>query len=484
MTTEQVKQLIAKGEGIEVEFKESYNSLARSVYETICAFLNRRGGHILLGVKDDKTITGVNEASIPAQLDTLAKDMNNPQIITPTFYLATEVIDIDGKKIIYIYVPESSQPHSYKGNIYDRNEDGDFKLSNPLRVTDLYIRKQECYTENKVFPYLDMSDFEDEQFELAKKLIKTNRIDHPWGNMTNEEILKSARMKLKDVHTGKEGYTLAAALLFGKENTLASVLPHYKTDALCRIQDTELYDDRDDIRCNLMGAYYRLLAFIHKYLPERPFLEGTQRISLRDMIFREVVANLLVHREFSNAFPATLTIYKDSVVTKNWNRPYMNGRINLDNLNPHPKNPTIANFFRQLGWVEELGSGIRRMYKYCPLYLKNSTPVIEEGDVFKLMIQYNPINEGVNEGLNQGGGVNGGVNQGGGVNGGVNQGGGVNSKEGLLEIITKTGGLNVTELAERIKLSIRTVERHIRSLKLEGKIEFRGAPKTGGYYKI
>lgn len=66
MTTEQVKQLIAKGgEGIEVEFKESYNSLARSIYETICAFLNRRGGHILLGVKDDKTITGVDETQSP-----------------------------------------------------------------------------------------------------------------------------------------------------------------------------------------------------------------------------------------------------------------------------------------------------------------------------------------------------------------------------------------------------------------------------------
>lgn len=120
------------------------------------------------------------------QLDTLAKDMNNPQVIMPTFYLATEVIDIDDKKIICIYVPESSQPHSYKGNIYDRNEVGDFKLSNQKLITDLYIRKQECYTENRVFPYLDISDFEDEQFELVKKLVKTNRIDHPWGSMTNE----------------------------------------------------------------------------------------------------------------------------------------------------------------------------------------------------------------------------------------------------------------------------------------------------------
>lgn len=71
-------------------------------------------------------------------------------------------------------------------------------------------------------------------------------------------------MRLRDVHTGVEGYTLAAALLFAKENTLAAVLPHYKTDALCRKVDVERYDDRDDIRCNLMGAYSRLLAFIRK----------------------------------------------------------------------------------------------------------------------------------------------------------------------------------------------------------------------------
>ena len=147
------------------------------------------------------------------------------------------------------------------------------------------------------------------------------------------------------------------------------------------------------------------MAFIHKYLPDRGYIEGTQRISLRDTIFREVIANLLVHREFSNAFPATLTIYKDAVVTENWNRPYMNGRIYLCNLKPHPKNPTIANFFKQLGWVEELGSGVRKMYKYCPLYFKDALPVIEEGDVFKLAIQYNKANENIN------GGVDGGVDE-------------------------------------------------------------------------
>jgi putative transcriptional regulator len=122
----------------------------------------------------------------------------------------------------------------------------------------------------------------------------------------------------------------------------------------------------------------------------------------------------------------------------------MNGRIYLNNLKPHPKNPTIANFFRQLGWVEELGSGIRRMYKYCPLYVKNSTPVIEEGDVFKLVIPYNPIS------------------------GGINKNEGVNNKELLLKIITKNEGLNVNELAERLGKSRKTVERYVRALRSKG----------------
>ena len=52
----QVRELIQKGEGIDLEFKSCRDQLSRDVYETVCAFLNRHGGTILLGVKDDGTI--------------------------------------------------------------------------------------------------------------------------------------------------------------------------------------------------------------------------------------------------------------------------------------------------------------------------------------------------------------------------------------------------------------------------------------------
>ncbi|MBK5195218.1 MAG: putative DNA binding domain-containing protein, partial [Proteiniphilum sp.] len=326
---EKIKSIIAQGEGIDIEFKKSHDALSRNVFETICAFLNRKGGHILLGVADDGKIEGIKEDTIQDQLDILARDMNNPQVISPTFYLGTEVIEIDGRKIIYIYVPESSQPHSYKGIIYDRNQDGDFKLTNQSLITNLYLRKYDGYTENKIFPFLEMKHFEQDSFDEVRRLVRVMNPNHPWQSMSNGEILRSARMYLPDIHTGKEGYTLAAVLMFGKENTIAAVSPHYKTDALCRKVDTLRYDDRDDIRCNLIKSYFRLMDFINKHLPDRFYMEGVQRKSIRDVIFREAVANFLVHREFSNPYPATLTIYRNTVVTENWNIPFMSGHITL-----------------------------------------------------------------------------------------------------------------------------------------------------------
>lgn len=52
--------------------------------------------------------------------------------------------------------------------------------------------------------------------------------------------------------TGRDGYTLAAVLLLGKDEVIQSVLPHHKTDVILRIENLDRYDDRDDIRINLI----------------------------------------------------------------------------------------------------------------------------------------------------------------------------------------------------------------------------------------
>ena len=77
--------------------------------------------------------------------------MNNPQKISPTFYLSVEEVEIDGKAVLYIFVPESSQVHRCNGKIFDRNEDGDMDITdNTNLVSEVYIRKQGTYAENRI----------------------------------------------------------------------------------------------------------------------------------------------------------------------------------------------------------------------------------------------------------------------------------------------------------------------------------------------
>ena len=395
MTIEGIQRITANSEGTEIEYKKSQTGLARSVYESICAFLNRRGGHVVLGADDDGAIIGIQPDKVQEQLDTLAKDLNNPQVINPTFYLNFEPLQIDGKWIIYFYVPESSQAHTYKGLYYDRNQDGDFALRNSQQIADLILRKQTGCTENRVLPYLTMDDLEIDLFDDVRKRVKLNKATHLWATMTNEEILESAGMRLKDQQTGQEGYTLAAALLFGKEKTLTSVVPFYKTDAICRKDESRLYDDRDIVKCNLLRAFQRLMDFCGRHLPEWPIIEGEQRKSMREMIFREVCLNLLIHREFGAHHDASLIIGRDKVETHNWNIPFGYGQITLGNLRPHAKNPTIANFFAQLGIVEELGNGTRTMFKYVPFISGGQEPLLEEQDEFKVCIPYVGIDSSI-----------------------------------------------------------------------------------------
>ncbi len=386
MKSEKVKDIFKNGEGITIEFKQSRSCLNRDVFESVCAFLNRNGGHIFLGVNDTGAIVGVDAEAVDKIKTEFITLMNNPQKISPTFYLSVEEVEVDGKIILHIIVPESSQVHRCNGRIYDRNEDGDIDITdNTNIVAGMYGRKQGTYVENRIFPFAEISELKAELLVKVRQMAVNERANHPWKSMDDIDLLKSAGLYLKDRQSGKEGITLGGILVFGSEELIHAVLPHYRTDAILRKVNTDRYDDRDDIRVNLLESFERLMHFVSKHLNDNFYLEGDRRISLRDKIFREVVSNLLIHRDFANPFPAKLVIEKDRVFTENSNKANGNGVIDLDNFSPFPKNPTIAKFFKEIGWVDELGSGVRNIYKYNKIY-SGGGPTFIEGDVFKTII--------------------------------------------------------------------------------------------------
>ena len=280
--------------------------------------------------------------------------------------------------------------------------------------------------------------------------------NHAWGSMNNEELLRSANLILVDLDTKREGITLAAILLFGKENTIMSVLPQHKTDAIFRVENKDRYDDRDVITTNLIDSYERLISFGQKHLNDLFVLDGIVNVNARDRILREIVSNTLAHRDYSSGFPSKMIIDDEKIVIENSNLSHGIGPLDLHKFEPFPKNPSISKVFREIGLADELGSGMRNTYKYTQLYSKEQ-PLFEEGNTFKTIIPLKKIatkrvgGENVAQGVAQGDAQD------------VAQ-----DKNTLIEFIKKKVRNNdrVTrkEIADEAGVSLKTIERIIKEI--------------------
>lgn len=253
-------------------------------------------------------------------------------------------------------------------------------------IAQMYIRKQNIFTERKIYPYAKPEDL---RLDLLPKIriMAQNHAggQHPWTAMNDQELLKSAGLYGRDIATGEEGYNLAALILLGKDDVILNVAPTYMTDALVRKVNVDRYDDREIIKTNLIESYNQLLEFGRKNLPDKFFLEGVVNKSLRNTIVREMVSNTLMHREFTSSYTAKFVIEKDRMYVENANRASKDGYITLDNLEPNPKNPIIAAFFRNIGYADQLGSGVRKLFKYSKYY-SGKDPEFIEDDVFRIIV--------------------------------------------------------------------------------------------------
>lgn len=127
-------------------------------------------------------------------------------------------------------------------------------------------------------------------------------------------------------------------------------------------------------------------------LSEEEIEKGTKtlmNVSARDHILREIISNILMHRDYSSGYVAKMVIEKDKIELTNANRPHGHGELVISSFVPFQKNPSISKVFREMGLADELGSGMRNSYKYTKLYSGDEPVFSEDGDVFKIIIPLN-----------------------------------------------------------------------------------------------
>lgn len=168
--------------------------------------------------------------------------------------------------------------------------------------------------------------------------------------------------------------------------------------------------------------------------------------------------NALVHRDYSKVSSTVhISIYSNRMVISNTGT-LPEGLHIADLKREHTsilRNPDIARMCFVHDLIEMLGSGTQRMVKDCKTYGLADPIWKEDGDHLILKFPGLGIGEGVNDSLSR-----------------------------LLTLINTTPGMNAKQLAIAIGKGHSTVERYLKLLRENMLIEFRGAPKDGGYFAL
>lgn len=387
MTKEELNTILTQGESIRIEFKESQNGVPDSFYDTIVSFLNREGGVILLGVTDNGGVLGLGEQNLMNLKQNIVTALNNPDVLNPPFPLPVNEIEHSNGKLLYIRVPISSFVHKHGTIVYDRENDSDFRITDEARIAEMYARKRNVFTENQILPHLRIEDLNSSLFDKVRSRLALSDSNHSWLEASNERILRDALFLRRDFATGEEGLTLAAALIFGTDEVIGNILPAYRIDILERRKNLDRWDDRLLLKTNLIDSYLQALAFIKDKWPEKFYQDKNgERKDLRELIFRELVGNIIIHREYNSATPTEVIIYEDRVEATNPNRMRFRGPLDLETFNAEPKNPNIRAFFNILTWADEIGSGVKNMNKFVNSYTGGAHPMFIEDEPFLSVI--------------------------------------------------------------------------------------------------
>ena len=133
ITSSRINTLLTIGENLNIEFKRAGDGPKADTFEYVCAFLNKAGGDLLLGVDDDGTVVGLPPKSVDAMFrygritpKNLEPESKNP-IIANFFHqirLADELGSVVRNLYLYVKIYSNAEP------VFD--EDDVFRLTVPL----------------------------------------------------------------------------------------------------------------------------------------------------------------------------------------------------------------------------------------------------------------------------------------------------------------------------------------------------------------
>lgn len=364
--------------------KKCSDKLPRSIWETYSAFANTRGGIILLGVTEHKDrtadarfeITGVSD---PYKIETdFFNILNNRQKVSRNILFDSDFrpVDIDGKTIIYISVPEADyhkKPIYINDNLmdgsYKRSHEGDRRIDREELA--MMLRDSSDDIDGQIIEHYGMDDIDEETLRGYRQVFDTANPGHAYKNLDNKEFLYKMGGYDHDRHKESEGLTIAGLMMFGKGTPIEKRFPLFRMDYLDLIgvepgtnlkwNDRLTYDGRwENNLYNFVILAMRKLLFT---LPSEGRIVGVARRDggpLYDGV-REAIINSVTYSDFQTEGVLRIDRRDDAIIMRNPRLLRISAERIYKGDFTHARNRNIQKMFRMIGYGDNIGSGFQKI---------------------------------------------------------------------------------------------------------------------------
>ncbi len=364
MDFEELATLVAKGESEILEFKKS-TSLFQGTAETLCGFLNGKGGTVLIGVTSDKKTNGqhVSDRTLQEIANFLAK-------FEPPAVINVDRIAVQNNKevIVMIALPRKTDtPYTWEGRAYQRIGSTTSRMPQQTYQRLLLDRDHNNHRwETSIAIGYNLADLDSDEILRTLRLgAETRRLPESQGD--------SLGSILERLGLCQDGRLLnAAVVLFGKR-----FLPDFPQ---CQLRlarfkglDKSEFLDQNQLTGNAFYLLEEAMIFLRRHLPIAgkilpDVLERKDEPLFPLEALREALVNAFCHRIYSHPGGAiSIAIFDDRL--EMWNDGLLGfgltpADLKIDHMS-HQRNPLIASVFYKRGLIEKWGRGTQKIVKLC-----------------------------------------------------------------------------------------------------------------------
>ncbi len=379
METSELLEIIARDEDSRHQFKADVRNETSTGQEMI-AFSNSLGGMLIIGVADDGTLTGLTRED----MGRLSNHISNAasQQVKPPINPVTENFSLDGGLVKVVHIPRGiSKPYMDKnGVIWVKSGDDKRKATSREEIQRMYQSAGLLHGDEIPVPTMTVSDLDTKSFSRF--------YEKQYEESLEDQI--PLKQIVENLNLSRDGVlNVAGALLFGKSTALklpafiVKCVNYPGTDI-----DVEEYIDSQDISGTVKNVFDDVLGFILRNVKRKQNGQGVNTLGELDIppiVFEELVANALIHRDYFISAPIRIFIFSDRIEIVSPG--HLPNNLTIEHIksgNSNIRNPILASFATKLLPYRGLGSGIRRALK---AYERIEFIDERDGNLFKAIVR-------------------------------------------------------------------------------------------------